>query len=479
MTSASTEPSARTGIVVVAPTTDEPILIQRLAVMAKLPTSRVVLGNEMSTQCEGWTKDYNNLMRPDAPARALLGAPESGGFRLVVSADVDHGKSWMLPVLTAHLASAHDLPATDKIGQARALIWATGAVGIALAESLSAARVIDDDYHLKSKVDRSRALFADAAHAGTPVICLVPRAAGAAEAATWLAAVLKGQPHHIRIIGDLAEAADVVRRFARRGVLADLDAPELEPVVAPETTGPGTGLVPVKPTAEPPREEGPPTQTHKKEAGTGPTSTQDGAGDAAKTLTTTGGSGASAQTGASTPETTPRPATSFPKGVAALLIAGGVMTVSALAYMALTPAPGPRPPVTPTPIVTPAPGPLPEPVGQPTPSGAAVRLGLLRAGAGRSCQALIMDMQPRFDEAEQVLSAGQAGVEIDRTQVCGLTIAGLNQVNARFQTLGREMIVPSLSQGNRIIFNPTASASAPIVIELSGAQTGQISLALR
>ena len=96
-----------------------------------------------------------------------------------------------------------------------------------------------------------------------------------------------------------------------------------------------------------------------------------------------------------------------------------------------------------------------------------------------------MDMQPRYEEAEQVLSVGQMGVgqpplAIERQSICGVAVVGLNQTTARFGTAARDVAVPSLSTATRLILNPAGGTTArQLTIELSGAQTGQITLELR
>jgi hypothetical protein len=535
MSGHSGQSSGRQGVLVVAPTTDEPILLKRLTLSPRIPASRVVLANETADQCEQWTRDYNNLLRADGPARSLLGLPDGGGYRLVVSGDIDHGKSWIMPVMAAHAAQALDLPAVDQLASARALIWTTGALNLALAETMQGAAVVDDDYHLKTKVDRSRALFADAAHARTPVICLLPRSPGDVEAATWLSAILKNQPHHVRIVETMADLHAVIRAFARRGDIADLAAPT-----------PGKDMIVVGPQQATSGETG---QAPSPDAGATPerTSRQDdkrqddkGQADGGQRAVSEDAvrEGASRDHGPRTGERWDGPSSDgarsrrsaivdqqrarFPLGMTALIGVGALAALGAAAYSFI----GARPPAVATPPASPVaqqarpagqtPGATPtagpaqtapaqtaptqtagQPAAQPATqtqalaqaqataqavasTQAAARLVLLRPIGGRSCQSVIFDMQPRFEEVEQLLGPGQPPVEIDRTVVCGLSVTGQNMVSARFGAATRELVVPSLSSGNRLILNPTAAGqSQQLMIELSGAQTGQIVLQLR
>ncbi len=83
----------RSGVSVIVPTTAGAIQILGLRWSQRVAQSRVVLGNETSSPCERWTKDYHSLLTPGDPMRTLLGLPEGGGCRLVVSAEIDLGRS--------------------------------------------------------------------------------------------------------------------------------------------------------------------------------------------------------------------------------------------------------------------------------------------------------------------------------------------------------------------------------------------------
>lgn len=513
MTGSTEAPNSRQGLLFVAPTTDEPILIKRLSLTAKIPVSRVVLANETAAPCEQWTKDYNHLLAEGAPARALLGLPEKGGCRLVVSADIDHGKSWMMPVAAAHLALAMDQPPADRIATARALVWTTGVIGLAHADTLDGARIIEDDYHLKSKAERSRQLFADAAHAGTPVICLLPNFGGeptrdAAEAATWLGAILKAQPHHIRTVSNLAELEWALKAFMKRGRLEDMNAPP---------PGSSRDMVPVGKETGPQPREGQPAAEPSSAAAEQPAAAQ---------------SASTPQSQAEPKRAAPEPAGPVsadrkPAFASPLLLGlGGLALVAAGAAAYVMSGRSPSPPVIgaaqpttpqqqpqlqqaqqapPAPAQPrpqqPAQGPSPTPpsttvatapagtvvppagapVQNPPAAGSPVaRLVLLTAPAGRNCRSLVMDMQPRFDETVQMLQGGQGPVDIDTGMVCGVAIAGHEQVTARFASPQRDFAIGSLSTANRWILNPSqAAGDRRITIELGGAQTGQITLQLR
>ena len=57
----------RSGVFVVVPTTDQPIILKKLAWSARVPVSRVVLATESSEVCEPWSTQYSNLLRPGEP----------------------------------------------------------------------------------------------------------------------------------------------------------------------------------------------------------------------------------------------------------------------------------------------------------------------------------------------------------------------------------------------------------------------------
>ncbi|WP_442880822.1 hypothetical protein, partial [Bosea sp. (in: a-proteobacteria)] len=207
----------RSGVFVVVPTTDQPIILKKLAWSARVPVSRVVLATESSEVCEPWSTQYSNLLRPGEPLRQILGLPDGGSYRLAASGSIDQGKSWMVPVMAAHCGLAHGEAITHKASEARLLVWGTGAIDVSVADTAAEARVTAQEYHLTTKIDRSRHLFAEAEHAATPVLALVPHGEEAERAAGILAKILGGQPHHIAIVASLADIAAPIELFLRSG----------------------------------------------------------------------------------------------------------------------------------------------------------------------------------------------------------------------------------------------------------------------
>ncbi|RYE83640.1 MAG: hypothetical protein EOP19_13410, partial [Hyphomicrobiales bacterium] len=219
----------RSGVFVVVPTTDQPIILKKLAWSARVPVSRVVLATESSEVCEPWSTQYSNLLRPGEPLRQILGLPDGGSYRLAASGSIDQGKSWMVPTLAAHCALAHGEAVTHKASEAKLAIWGTGAIDLSVADTASEAHVTQQEYHLTTKIDRCRHLFADAEHGATPVLALVPRGEEAERAVAILGKILGGQPHHIVVVSSLADIAAPIDLFLRSGAFepqAVASAPE-------------------------------------------------------------------------------------------------------------------------------------------------------------------------------------------------------------------------------------------------------------
>jgi hypothetical protein len=454
----------RSGLTVVVPTTAGAILIRGLRWTQKIPASRVVLGNETADQCERWTKEYNNLLRPGDPMRTLLGLPEGGGFRLVVTAEIDHGKSWIMPVAAGHFGSALGEALHTDIPRARLLIWTTGALDFSLAENASAAAIVPNDYQLVSKIDHSRELFATAAHAGTPVLCILPAGGDAERAATVLGKVLANQTHHIAIAGSLADLIGPLDGFlkgedfsamaARRTALVPIPKPEPKAKPAPEVAA-------EPPPVEPPVSKAtPPPMGAYALAGDRPRSPSHGMdsrkiGIIAAAALTLMGTGAGAYLLMQKPVPVP------PEVV-------------------VTPPTRPETP----PSASPQNATLPPSVTPEKPAPASTgttvaRLTVLAAPAGSSCQAQAYQMQPRFVETVLDLTADKPFAEIDGNALCGLAVAGSGSVRARFLQSSVTGVVQSLSSTNRIIFNPGATVERLPVVSMEGGSLDKIELRRR
>jgi hypothetical protein len=535
----------RSGVTVVVPTTARAIRILGLRWSQRIPSSRVVLGNETSDQCEGWTKDYNSLLRPGDPMRMLLGLPEGGGCRLVVSDEIDHGRSWIVPVAAAHFADARAQAVHADMPRARMMIWGTGAIDFSQPETPEAARIVENDYHLTSKIDLSREHFAAAAHDGAPLLCLLPAGPDAERAATVLRKVVGQQPHHIEIVKSLADVIRPIDSFLRTG---KFDAPpDMKYAPVPYTPPPEAAEEEPAPAPPPPKTSAPPrggsrpdvsprplagdappihgVETPPLTAATPPASKPVGAlsvgvlGGIAASLIAVIGVGAMMLRDPPTPPPAPQPVRPVPTpvpqpprpavvtippqpqpGQSALAPIVPQVTIPAVAPQPFNPsssAPSAPPvptvtvpavaPPSPTPPVIPPPAPGQQAAVAPTAAPAAApdagtpvgRLTILSPPAGSSCQAQVLEMNPRFVETVVELASGQPVLEIEGSGLCGLAIAGSGGAQARFAQGTVAGTVPSLSSGGRIVFNPSNTSGRLPDIAVSGGAIDKIELRRR
>jgi hypothetical protein len=140
--------------------------------------------------------------------------------------------------------------------------------------------------------------------------------------------------------------------------------------------------------------------------------------------------------------------------------------------VAVIPVPGPPPAPQPA-----ASQPATQPAPASVPAGAvAVRLTVLTAPPGSTCQAQVFAMQPRFVETSVEGTGDAAIIEASAAGLCGLAVQGVAPVRARFQnTVG---VMASLSGPNRIVFQPGAEPRPP-VIALEGAGVAQMQIVLK
>jgi len=151
-------------VLVVVPTTGGPLLVQSLRTRAALPVSCAFAQGDYRPL--PWSSDYARLTGPQGPLAAVLaGAQALPAYELRLSGSFDAGRSWEVPITIAHLllANGHEIVARAK--EAELVIWATGAVDLDL-------QVIGGDYALCAKIEASRTLMAEAAHAR--LICVLP-----------------------------------------------------------------------------------------------------------------------------------------------------------------------------------------------------------------------------------------------------------------------------------------------------------------
>ncbi|MCP4734341.1 MAG: hypothetical protein GY873_09120 [Bosea sp.] len=464
----------RSGVFVVVPTTDQPIILKKLAWSARVPVSRVVLATESSEVCEPWSTQYSNLLRPGEPLRQILGLPDGGSYRLAASGSIDQGKSWMVPTLAAHCALAHGEAVTHKASEAKLVIWGTGAIDLSVADTAGEARVTQQEYHLTTKIDRCRHLFADAEHGATPVLALVPHGEEAERAVAILGKILGGQPHHIVVVSPLADIAAPIDLFLRSGAFepqAVASAPERpaapgSPSMALRPFEPkSTEQQPAQPAAPQPEQ----TLIQPRPAGEEPS-----IADVLK----------SPQAPRSRrPLPGDKPAATSSSSRLPLIAAVGLVLVAGAAgagwYLTrgtATEDPYQAPPTLTQPGTN-APGLSPAgqqtsgqqsasaspqgqqspPLGAPSvaPGSALAKLVLLSAPAGSNCEAQFYEVRPRYSEAS--VDVGEApNVLIDGQDICGMALDPVAPAKVKFQSGTGPAVVASKSTPTRLVFNPTA-----------------------
>ncbi|AZO79402.1 MULTISPECIES: hypothetical protein [unclassified Bosea (in: a-proteobacteria)] len=463
----------RSGVFVVVPTTDQPIILKKLAWSARVPVSRVVLATESSEVCEPWSTQYSNLLRPGEPLRQILGLPDGGSYRLAASGSIDQGKSWMVPTLAAHCALAHGEAVTHKAAEAKLVIWGTGAIDLSVADIATEARVTQQEYHLTTKIDRCRHLFADAEHGATPVLALVPRGDEAERAVAILGKILGGQPHHIVVVSSLADIAAPIDLFLRSGSFepqAAASAPE-----RPATSGSSSmALRPFEPkTAEQPAEPQPALQQGQTVVQPRPTGDEPSIADVLKSPQ------------APRPRRSvlgDKPASSASSSRLPLIAASALVLLAGAAgagwYLTRGgPSEGPyqAPPTLTQPGTNEATQPaagqqgsrqqnatapsLGNPASQGGPAvfaGAVLaKLVTLSAPAGSTCEAQIYEIRPRYSEA--AVDVGEmASVLINGQDICGLALDPVAPAKAKFQNGTGPAVVASKSTATRVVFNPNA-----------------------
>lgn len=456
----------RSGVFVVVPTTDQPIILKKLAWSARVPVSRVVLATESSEVCEPWSTQYSNLLRPGEPLRQILGLPDGGSYRLAASGAIDQGKSWMVPTLAAHCALAHGEAVTHKAAEARLLIWGTGAIDLSVADTAAEARVTQQEYHLTTKIDRSRHLFAEAEHGATPVLALVPHGDEAERAAGILGKILGNQPHHIAIVASLADIVAPIELYLRSG--------SFQPqAVAPEPAQPAAPVsasMALKPFKSEPAEQPAAPQAPRPAEPVQQTVLQSQPADEAPPMADMAPRSRRSVLG----EEAARPSSSRLPVIAAsalVLLAGG----AGAAWYAMR-DPGARGADQAPPSLTlssPDAGasgqgrtsPVPPAQQQSAPAQnsapaamstqALARLVMLSPPAGSSCDAQIYELTPRYSETA-VEVAEAASIQIDAQEICGLALESVAPAKGKFQSGTGPAVVASKSSATRLVFNPTA-----------------------
>jgi hypothetical protein len=152
-------------VLVLLPTTGALNRVMRIEARPDLPASGVYARNDFRPLAI--TADYDALTSKAGPLAALAPPVEAGVHRLWLAGPIEAGKSWELPVLLAHLVVALGAELAAEPAAADIVLWSTGAVDLDL-------HIVDHDYRLRAKADRSKAALKEAVAAGAQVIALVP-----------------------------------------------------------------------------------------------------------------------------------------------------------------------------------------------------------------------------------------------------------------------------------------------------------------
>lgn len=182
-------PAVKPGpILVVVPTTGGPLVLRALKSRPGLPMSAAFAAGDYRPL--PWSGDYARLSAEGGPLSRLPGPATGPGlgpgpYELRLSGSFDAGRSWEAPVCLAHALLAQGYVLTPDPGEARIVIWATGAVDLDLA-------ILPGAYALLDKIERSRALLAEVA--GAELVALLPDGSESAEAARVLRGLGRARP---------------------------------------------------------------------------------------------------------------------------------------------------------------------------------------------------------------------------------------------------------------------------------------------
>ena len=147
---------------VIIPTTDGPARVLRLAPLQSAPRS--VMRTQDDYRPLPVSSAYQAFTEPGGPLDMAFGL-RGAAFDLRLSARIDTGRSWELPVALAHWlqAEGHELVAEG----ADLAVWATAALDLDMD-------VIAEDYHLAAKLTGSLPLLQGLARDGARILILLP-----------------------------------------------------------------------------------------------------------------------------------------------------------------------------------------------------------------------------------------------------------------------------------------------------------------
>jgi hypothetical protein len=182
---------------IIIPTTDGPAQVLRLAPLQSAPRS--VMRTQQDYRPLPVSAAYQAFTAQGGPLDVAFGM-SSLSFDLRLSARVDTGRSWELPVALAHWFQAEGhLVGVDE---PELLVWATGALDLDMG-------VILQDYHLERKLAASLGLLKAAVEKGCRVLVLLPDAAMLPEELESTVAL-----HQVTSV---QEAIDIIRPLVEDG----------------------------------------------------------------------------------------------------------------------------------------------------------------------------------------------------------------------------------------------------------------------
>ncbi|WP_411903856.1 hypothetical protein [Methylorubrum thiocyanatum] len=188
-------------VLVVIPTTRGPLRLRALNPRPGLPAPAAFADGDYRPL--PWSADYARLCAPGGPLARLDGPRTPHELRL--SGSFDAGRSWEAPVCFAHGLAARGHRLAAEPAQADLILWATGAVDLDLA-------VLPGDYALLDKIERSRALLAEAPD--VPLAVLLPEGPERASAEAAFRAFERAAAPRVLPSGSIWEALEALTRPA-------------------------------------------------------------------------------------------------------------------------------------------------------------------------------------------------------------------------------------------------------------------------
>jgi len=150
-------------VAVIIPTTQGPAPILKLTQLVHAPRS--VLRTQDDYRPLPPSSRYHAFIQPGGPLAERIGLVNTQ-FEMRLGAQVETGRSWELPVAIAHwlVAKGHQLDAEAP----DLVVWATGALDNDLC-------VLQQSYHLETKLDHSSEMLETWFNKGVPILALLPQ----------------------------------------------------------------------------------------------------------------------------------------------------------------------------------------------------------------------------------------------------------------------------------------------------------------